>query len=92
MRTGNGFIRTVPGGRKADPIILDNAFARTGKRELVKIRAWAPIIVLDLYSSLYGCFLLPNIYLTAHDSILFLLLVTQQSPQKLSATYPPTYT
>ncbi|KUM58548.1 hypothetical protein ACN42_g8604 [Penicillium freii] len=61
MRTGNGFIRTVPGGRKADPIILDNAFARTGKRELVKIRAWAPIIVLDLYSSLYGCFLLPNI-------------------------------
>lgn len=64
----NGFLRDAnwhwfytnsppPPTSEGGPDNLDNAFARTGRWELVKIRARAPIIVLDLCFPLYRCFL-----------------------------------
>lgn len=62
------FYTNSPPTSEGGPENLDNAFARTGRWELVKIRARAPIIVLDLCFSLCMCFLAKHVNIQSYLS------------------------
>lgn len=57
-----------PPTSEGGPENLDNAFARTGRWELVNIRAWAPIIVHGLCFSIYRYFLAKHVDIQCYMS------------------------